>query len=229
MSQSTSKVSLTHELPKLHSYKLSKVWTLINLIIQDPSRGNVVMMKGNSELNPWAPGDPDDVKPLEVYYFLVHNTVWYYWSGLLVILIYYWSGLIVIFLIERINFHCLHCLPVAKWCLWRLPCLVVVEDALGKGFVEHLAVPLLQSLGLGDLLVGGMAMEDVVVTLARGAGPDMCRHVPISNQVKDKVQNFIFKSLVQCLQFFFFFFFRPTTWRPQNCSPKFLDVFQIAD
>ena len=71
-----------------------------------------------------------------------------------------------------------------------LPCLVVVEDALGEGLVKHLAVPLLQSLGLGDLLVGGVTVEDVVVTLARGAGPDMRRHVP-----EEEVSALGFKSV----------------------------------
>ena len=52
-----------------------------------------------------------------------------------------------------------------------------MDDPLGHGFVQHLLVPLLQTLGLGDLLVHGVAVEDVVVPLAGRTGPDVARGV----------------------------------------------------
>lgn len=55
----------------------------------------------------------------------------------------------------------------------RTPDLVVVDNSLGHGLVEHLFVPLLQSLRLGYLLVGGMAMEYIVVSLTWGTCPNM--------------------------------------------------------
>lgn len=55
--------------------------------------------------------------------------------------------------------------------------LVVVEYPLCKGLVQHLTVPFLQALRFGDLLIGGVTVEDVVVTFARRARPNMSRHV----------------------------------------------------
>ena len=54
-------------------------------------------------------------------------------------------------------------------------CLVVDDDALDDGFVEHLAVPVLQPLRLWDFHLRRMTVEDVVVTLARRTCPDV-RH-----------------------------------------------------
>ena len=48
-----------------------------------------------------------------------------------------------------------------------------MDDSLGHSFVEHLFVPLLQSLGLGYLLVRGVAMEDVVVSFTWRTRPNM--------------------------------------------------------
>ena len=53
-----------------------------------------------------------------------------------------------------------------------------MDDSLGHSFVEHLFVPLLQSLGLGYLLVRGVAMEDVVISFTWGTGPDVPCHIP---------------------------------------------------
>lgn len=55
------------------------------------------------------------------------------------------------------------------------PHFVIVDDALRDGFVQHLLVPLLQPLGLGDLLVGRVAVEDVVVPFAGRTGPNVTR------------------------------------------------------
>lgn len=60
------------------------------------------------------------------------------------------------------------------------PDLVVMDDALRNSLVKHLFVPLLQSLGLGDLLVWRMAVEDIVIPLTWWAGPDMPGGVPKS-------------------------------------------------
>lgn len=53
-----------------------------------------------------------------------------------------------------------------------------MDDALGDGFVQHLLVPLLQPLWLGDLLVGRVAVEDVVIPFARWTGPNVTRRKP---------------------------------------------------
>ena len=49
--------------------------------------------------------------------------------------------------------------------------LVVNDNPLDDRLVEHLLVPVSQSLGLGDLHVGRVAVEDVVVSFARWTGP----------------------------------------------------------
>ena len=56
--------------------------------------------------------------------------------------------------------------------------LIVMDDALGKGLVQHLLVPLLQALWLGDFLIRGVAMEDVVVSFTWGTGPDVSCYIP---------------------------------------------------
>ena len=62
---------------------------------------------------------------------------------------------------------------VKPWCCQPCPDLVIMDDSLGHSFVEHLFVPLLQSLGLGYLLVRGVAMEDVVVAFTWWTRPNM--------------------------------------------------------
>ena len=52
-----------------------------------------------------------------------------------------------------------------------------MQDPLSEGLVQHLPVPLLQPLGLGDLLVHGVAVEDVVVPLTGRTGPDVTRGI----------------------------------------------------
>lgn len=53
-----------------------------------------------------------------------------------------------------------------------------MHDALGDGFVQHLLVPLLQPLRLGDLLVGRVTVEDVIVAFAGRTGPNVTRRKP---------------------------------------------------
>lgn len=52
-----------------------------------------------------------------------------------------------------------------------------MKDPLCEGFVQHLSVPLLESLWLGDLLIGGVAVEDVVVSLTGRTRPDVALSV----------------------------------------------------
>lgn len=51
--------------------------------------------------------------------------------------------------------------------------LVVVHYPLRYGLVQHLLVPLLQALRLWDLLIRRVTVEDVVVSFAGWAGPDV--------------------------------------------------------
>ena len=62
-----------------------------------------------------------------------------------------------------------------------------MEDPLSEGLLQHLPVPLLQPLGLGDLLVGRVAVEDVVVPLTGGARPD----VPLRVAMGEKRQRLV--------------------------------------
>lgn len=55
---------------------------------------------------------------------------------------------------------------------------VIVDDSLGDGFVQHLLVPLLQPLWLGDLLVGRVTVENVIVPFAGRTGPNVTRRKP---------------------------------------------------
>lgn len=57
--------------------------------------------------------------------------------------------------------------------------LEVVHNPLSHSLVQHFFVPLLQSLGLGDLLVHGVAVEDVVVPLTGWTRPDVTGRVAI--------------------------------------------------
>ena len=56
--------------------------------------------------------------------------------------------------------------------------LVVMHDPLRHGLVQHLLVPLLQSLGLRDLLIHRVTVEDVVIALTGWASPYMPRGIP---------------------------------------------------
>ncbi len=53
------------------------------------------------------------------------------------------------------------------------PYLVVMQNSLCKGLIQHLPVPLLQPLRLWDLLVRRMAVEDVVVSFTGRTRPDV--------------------------------------------------------
>lgn len=56
--------------------------------------------------------------------------------------------------------------------------LVVMDNALGEGLVQHLLIPLLQALRLGNFLIRGVAVEDVVISFTWGTGPDVPCHIP---------------------------------------------------
>ena len=53
--------------------------------------------------------------------------------------------------------------------------LVLADNPVGNPLVQHLLVPILQTLRLRYLLLRRMAVEDVVVAFGRGTGPDV-RH-----------------------------------------------------
>lgn len=53
---------------------------------------------------------------------------------------------------------------------------------LSHSFVQHLLIPLLQSFGLWDLLIGRVTVEDVVVPFTGWAGPDMTSGVAEAKQ-----------------------------------------------
>ena len=55
---------------------------------------------------------------------------------------------------------------------------VVVDDVVGLATVQHLPVPFHESLWFGNLLLHGVAVEDVVISLTRRTGPDVGRHEP---------------------------------------------------
>ena len=74
--------------------------------------------------------------------------------------------------------------------------LVVPDHAHFLARVQHLLVPLHQSLRLGDLLLQRVAVEDVVVTLAGGTRPNVCRQKPTKGRVPHEyVQWYTHKSL----------------------------------
>jgi len=82
--------------------------------------------------------------------------------------------------------------------------LVVVDDALGNSPVQHLPVPFLQPLRLGDLLVRWVAMEDVVIPFAGGTGPDVTRCVPGTGRhvvvfIRTEVNRFFLAYLKPCV------------------------------
>lgn len=56
--------------------------------------------------------------------------------------------------------------------------LVIMDDALRHRLVQHLFVPLLQSLGFRYLLVRRMAVEDVVISFTGWARPDVSSSIP---------------------------------------------------
>lgn len=62
------------------------------------------------------------------------------------------------------------------------PYLVVMQNPLSKGLIQHLPVPLLQPLGLGDLLVRRMAVEDVVISFTGRTCPDVALGIPAGKE-----------------------------------------------
>ena len=60
----------------------------------------------------------------------------------------------------------------------RRPHLVATDHAFCFARVQHLLIPLDQSLGVWDLLLHGVAVEDVVVTLDGGTCPDVSGQEP---------------------------------------------------
>lgn len=55
---------------------------------------------------------------------------------------------------------------------------IIVDDAFRNGFIQHFLIPLLQSFGLGNLLVYRVAMEDIIIPFAGGTRPDVTCRVP---------------------------------------------------
>ena len=55
---------------------------------------------------------------------------------------------------------------------------IVIDDIVGFPAVQHLLVPLHQSLGFGYLLLRRVAVEDIVITLTGWARPDVGCHEP---------------------------------------------------
>lgn len=93
--------------------------------------------------------------------------------------------------------------------------------------VQHLPVPLLQSLGLWDLLVGRVAVENVVVAFARWTRPDVALRVPECGTRG---------TTRLCVRIGAVVLPRTRSAKSSDGSafrssalPEFLDVFQIAD
>lgn len=62
--------------------------------------------------------------------------------------------------------------------------LIVMNDSFCKCFVQHFAVPLLESFRLGNLLIRRVTVEDVVIAFTRWAGPDMTSHITVGGKIK---------------------------------------------
>ena len=52
--------------------------------------------------------------------------------------------------------------------------LVVCDDPVLYSLVHHLFIPVLKSLGLRDLLIGWVTVEDVIIPFPRRTCPDVC-------------------------------------------------------
>lgn len=65
--------------------------------------------------------------------------------------------------------------------------LVVEDDAIIECFVEHLLVPLLEAFRLRNFLVRRMAVEDVVIALARRTRPDVSRLESKNRQIRSMI------------------------------------------
>ena len=59
---------------------------------------------------------------------------------------------------------------------------VVIDNVIRFATVQHFLVPLHQPLGLGDFLLRGVAVENVVIPLARGAGPNVSCEKPVETR-----------------------------------------------
>jgi len=59
-----------------------------------------------------------------------------------------------------------------------------MNDSFCKCFVQHFAVPLLESFRLGNLLIRRVTVEDVVIAFTRWAGPDMTSHISVCGKIK---------------------------------------------
>lgn len=106
--------------------------------------------------------------------------------------------------------------------------LVVVHYPLRYGLVQHLLVPLLQALRLWDLLIRRVTVEDVVVSFAGWAGPDVSSGVAKVGGRRDTTGTINTKQ--------------SRLWVPINnrresprrhlktqYSPQFLDILDVAD
>lgn len=63
--------------------------------------------------------------------------------------------------------------------------LVIMYDPFSESLVQHLFVPLLKPLWFWDLLVGRVAVENIVISFTRWAGPDVTSHIPNGPQSKN--------------------------------------------
>lgn len=59
-----------------------------------------------------------------------------------------------------------------------------MNDSFCKCFVQHFAVPLLESFRLGNLLIRRVTVEDVVIAFTRWAGPYMTSHISVGGKIK---------------------------------------------
>lgn len=55
---------------------------------------------------------------------------------------------------------------------------IIVDNALRNSFIQHFLIPLLQTFGLGDLLVYRVAMEDIIIPFTGWTRPDVTCCVP---------------------------------------------------
>ena len=63
----------------------------------------------------------------------------------------------------------------------------VLNNGVLFGSLQHAAIPLLQSLGLRDLLFGRMTVEDVVISFTWRARPNMSCFIPVVDKVYENV------------------------------------------
>lgn len=92
--------------------------------------------------------------------------------------------------------------------------------------VQHLPVPLLQSLRLWDFLVGRMAVENVVVPFARRTCPDVSLGVPEGGKHRTTSTS---SAATNWIHWQSSSAFRNRDRAAGQDVPEFLDIFKIAD